>query len=341
MKKLLLFIITFFLFNVSPFCQEKRLEIKESRKVINSTDINPLLDYQGNISGSYTGYFHTEKPLEMKVNYENTTLKIPKPLGMFIIAPKADRLFNYGNTPGFVVDYELKLNIFKLSGSLVTRIEGLGHAPYSVAVSSDGNFYSASFINKNEKESNLYFRKLDKNGNLKWETMLEGFNPVNIFISPDGGVAALVLQSTQERTFEVRFFTDKGEVIASEKNLGSVLGLEFISSGKFILIDRSNWSVCELKNEIRTLLKGKLPGLTFSTYPITVNSQSGWFSIVSNTGNNFYHVELRNISDGKIIASGEFEDTPYQENFRQFSVGTDNDLVLRTENQVIIINAVK
>ena len=80
MKKLLLILISIFLLESTLYCQEKKLVIKESQKIVNSTNINPLLVYQGNITGNYKGFFFADKPETMQVNYAKRNFNIPNPL---------------------------------------------------------------------------------------------------------------------------------------------------------------------------------------------------------------------------------------------------------------------
>ena len=339
MKKLLFILFSMLFFASFLYSQEKQLSVKESHSVKNTSNINPLLDNHGNISGTYEGFFSTDKPLKMQLTFENKTMNIPDPLGMFIVAPQAKRLFNYGNTPGFVVDYYLKLNIFNLSGNLISHKDDIGHAPYAVAVSTNGDFYAASFTDTTYMGLNL--RKLDKNGTEEWIVSLAGYNPLNIFISPDSKTIAVVLLNILDMTSELRFFDQKGKLLTSYKTEGSVTGLEFVSSNKFILVENSTWNICELNNEIRILFTGHLAGNPFSTYPVTVNNSSGWFAVVSNTAANQYHLEVINIQDGKLIASANIKETPYWEAYRLLTVEKNNDLVLKTENQVITLEITK
>ena len=88
-------------------------------------------------------------------------------------------------------------------------------------------------------------------------------------------------------------------------------------------------------------LQGHLAGNPFSTYPVTVNNSSGWFAVVSNTAANQYHLEVINIQDGKLIASQISKKHLIGKLTVCLQLKKNNDLVLKTENQVITLEITK
>lgn len=334
MKKLMLISFSMLFFGTNLFCQEKQLVIKEIQNITTSTNINPLLDNTGTISGTYQGFLTSDKPVKMLVTYENSTFEIKDALAKFIIAPKAKRLFNFGSIPGFVVEYDLNLNIYSPTGSLVSKVGNIGHWPFSVGISSGGDFYAACYVDNTTNSSELHFKKLDNNGKLLWELEPGDYLPQNIFISPDGKTIALVLRSSDQNSSETRFYDQNGKLLYNYINTATVTGLEFISSTKFILAENYSWSICELKPDMKFLVSGHLPGDPFSFYPITIQKNSDWFAIVTLNTSNQYHIEIINIKDGSLIAQTDIKEAPHMEYYRIITL-VNGEPVLKTDKHLI------
>jgi len=340
MKKIVFVLLMQLIFSLVGQSQDNKLKIISSEKVYHSTNINPLLDFQGNIIGTYEGFLYTEKPADVFVNYNNQRIQIQKPMGLFIAVPQESRLFNYGQEPSFSKDYNLELHILDMSGKWIKNVGVIGHFPYNTAASKNGDFYALTY--KDEGESTkLIFIKYDKNGNLDWIKEMPAFTPGGIFISPDGKRLAVAVSNPENGYFNIYFYTDKGDIYKSFENFGNVSNIEFISNDEFIMIDVSDWYYYNIKISDNPILNGKLSGNTISAFPVTISPDKDFMIVLTVNPANEYRVNMISLLNGSIISSVDIKETPFWEAYRMAIFDGKQNIIVKTQNQLVKLELIK
>ncbi|HPD64051.1 MAG TPA: hypothetical protein P5050_00040 [Bacteroidia bacterium] len=334
MNKWILIVLSVFSTHL-VLAQENGFRILSSVSYTRNYNINDLPDNKGIITGSFEGYFYVEKPAELFVTYNNQRMEIQKPLGMFIVVPEAERLFNYGEEPGFYTDYNLELHVLKTNGSWIKNVGVIGHSPYAVAASAGGDFYAFAHVDIDSIHSLPYLKKVDKNGNIQWEIRMEDCIPQAVNLSPGGELMAVTYLKEESMSFITDFYDDKGAKLFSLNHTLSVGGIEFISEKQFIVTEENGWKLYSINNGAKPIYSGVLPGKTFSRYPITISADKDYFIVVSLGSGNVYHLSAISLKDGKLISEIEINESPFWEPYRMAVFEGKDKILLRTGKQLV------
>jgi len=335
MNKILLILILVVLNSYELLSQERKFEIISTEKYVRNYNVNYLQDNSGNIVGTFEGYFYAEKPADLFVNYNQKRISIQKPLGQFIVVPQADRLFNYGVEPGFYFEYNLELHILKTDGSWIKNVGVIGHAPYAVTASADGDFYAFVHVDYDSIHSRPYLKKIDKNGTIEWSVEFSNGHPLNIYVSNDSKVIAVVFRTDDDQKFITEYYNQRGQKLGNLNHTTGIGGIEFIGENEFILIEGNKWSQFSISKTIKLMKTGTFTGNTFCNFPVTLSTDKDYFVIVSLSNDNKFLISAIGLKYGKIISEIKINESPYWEAYRMVVLKSKDSWELRTGSQIV------